>query len=202
MSGSVGTYPRNRGRRLRLWCGAGVALTGIALGCGGREDVVIVRPPAVAAPMVPAGATFEVVLEHDLGPQVSEPGDLVTARLARPLRAAEETIVVPAGSIVLGRVLDVDREQDPSITIRFETIVSETEAHAIAGRVLSAGRGVAIWNAPSGDAPEIGHSVIRPLDLPGDSAVGGGPPARREVLLPAGTPLLVMLLRPVVYPSQ
>ncbi len=211
MSRSVGNV-RARGR---LWvagttvaCGLVGAAGSAGVGCG-REDVVLVRPPSVAAPRVPAGATFEAVLERDLGPATSVAGDLFVARLAQPLRAAEETIVAPKGSMVVGRVVDArgrdDPSVEPSVTIVFERIVTETRAFPILGRVLSAGRGVALWSAPSTDASAGWHSVIRPLDgadapVDGGGAVGGGPRASREVLVPAGTHLRVLLLRPVQYP--
>jgi hypothetical protein len=83
------------------------------------------RAIAEQPPELPAGAVLELALESDFDPQAASVGDPVRARVVRPLKDGE-TIVVPEGAPVLGRVVRLEQETIPfpiyEIGLQFDTL--------------------------------------------------------------------------------
>ena len=65
---------------------------------------VIVKKPVIKLYAVPAGQTFRVRMNETLSSKTAKAGDTFTTTLTEPVYASTGVIVIPTGSIVLGRV--------------------------------------------------------------------------------------------------
>jgi hypothetical protein len=88
------------------------------------SDVAKVVPPQVTA--LPPGLSVTLALLDSIDTATAAAGDPVSARVVRAVRAAKsKEILVPAGAVAHGRILQMRRLYDPSqfqISIRFETL--------------------------------------------------------------------------------
>jgi len=62
--------------------------------------------------LLPAGALLEIALDANLDPENARIGDAVSASIARPLKQGE-TILVPQGAPVRGRIVRLERQSMP-----------------------------------------------------------------------------------------
>jgi len=95
----------------------------------GTESAVSFEPPET----LPAGLVLTLELDAAFDPERLRGGDPVTAKLASEVRS-QEKVLIPAGSTVRGRVLQLDRRPGPATTFRmvleFDQIVAgETRFH-------------------------------------------------------------------------
>ena len=116
-----------------------------------------VNPPLV----VPAGTTIPVSLITRLSTKNAGEGDGVYARTVFPV-TVEDEIVIPVGSYIRGKVVEVDRpgrvKGKPELTISFQTIVLPNGQNLdIFGTLASVG----------GDARKTGETSVE-----GDSSTG------------------------------
>jgi len=71
------------------------------------DPVTEPRPePALAGPMLPVATRITGVLESSLSTRTSQVGDVFHARIEEGLRAADGTLILPAGSRLEGRVAE------------------------------------------------------------------------------------------------
>jgi hypothetical protein len=72
------------------------------------------KASVAAAPPLPAGLPFSLALTESIDTDVVAAGDVVRARVRKPiLDPRSKTLLVPAGAIVQGRILQMRRSLDP-----------------------------------------------------------------------------------------
>lgn len=157
-------------------------ITLAATACSSRRDI----PPssaataspndAVQAPIVATGTPFQARLETPLSSDATRAGDVLTARLAEPLIAGNGTVVAPSGTILSGRVLEVD--PNGPITVAFDRLHIRGRAYPIATTLL---------RMPS--------ARIMPAN------VGGGPPAETSFSSPRDAVMSFVVSQPFVIPA-
>lgn len=164
-----------------LALGSAMALA-CAVGCSKENKP---RAPTSAAPVigtarVPAGTMFTVRMIDALSTDTAVAGRVFTARLRDPLMSPSGIEIAPAGAIVTGRVIAVQRGERPRLALSFDTIETldgvaaiDTRAEPTMNVPFSIG---GMRRAEEGDA----DVVLRPRE-PGE-AIGGGP--RADVLTP------------------
>jgi hypothetical protein len=121
--------------------------------------------PAPAAPRmatfpVPAGSTFAVRLDQELSTRNNPTGSTFTATLTEAIRAADGTVLFPAGSTVRGRVVE-SREsqragQDAHISIEFTAIVDGGRSYPISGAALNTPMRLVTRDSRTEQAAKIG----------------------------------------------
>lgn len=71
------------------------------------------------------GTKIRVSMDNEISSEVAGPGDTFTATIAEPVKV-RETIVMPVGTVIEGRVTGVERAggggKAGSLTVKFETI--------------------------------------------------------------------------------
>lgn len=186
----------------KLAVGSVIALA-CAVGCS-REPKP--RAPTSAAPVIgtariPAGTMFTVRMIDPLSSDTAVAGRVFTARLRDPLVTPMGDEIAPAGAIVTGRVVAVQRGERPRLAISFDTIETyegvagiDTRAEPTMNVPFSIG---SIRSADEGDA----DMVLRPRE--GGEAIGGGPPAEEaqrppRISVPNDTEIDLVLTSPLV----
>ena len=121
------------------------------------------RPPAPPI-AIPDGVTFEIALTQDVDTATAAVGDLFRARLAGPLRGNSSKVLVPAGTPVTGRVVEMRHYYGlhPIVLLRFRLealIVDGTPqlfvAHAPRPGMATGGREGLQSRVPLGTARSI-----------------------------------------------
>jgi hypothetical protein len=117
-------------------------------------SLVACRPAAVVTdgPIAPAGTvsatevgpgtTMEVRLQQQIGVTTNQVGDTFTAEVVEPLRTPAGHEVIPAGTVVDGRIsgLAPAAEGRPAaVRVEFERIHINGQAHPFAARVIDTG---------------------------------------------------------------
>lgn len=152
---------------------------------GGRE-----RDPWAAAgdpgprrEEIPAGTALSLVLETPLSTETSEEGDSVTARVERAT-SEDGRVVLPGGSILRGRVTEVDRAGRVSgrahLAVKFDTIV----VRGVSRRIETSDVAMTAEKQTGRDAKIIGGSTAAGAIIGG--IVNGGRGAKKGAIIGAG----------------
>ncbi len=101
-------------------------------------DPVLAETPADAPAPLPtakAGTSFNVQVATNISSRINRPGDAVTGRVASDVTDENGQVIIPAGSLILGRISDL-RQPDSQgrggrIELTFNSIVVNGESHPI-----------------------------------------------------------------------
>jgi len=124
------------------------------------------RPPAQRRPTAPAmlhvgaGTTMDIAAVDTISSRTAKVGDAFTARVVEDIRNAAGKVVIPAGSVVNGKIADVKPAPNPntpgtltlsvsSITVRGTSYPIEASVDSL--ETIHKGRGVT-----TGDAAKVG----------------------------------------------
>ena len=124
------------------------------------------RPPAQRRPTAPAmlhvgaGTTMDIAAVDTISSRSAKVGDAFTARVVEDLKNAAGKVVIPAGSVVNGKIADVKPAPNPntpgtltlsvsSITVRGTSYPIEASVDSL--ETIHKGRGVT-----TGDAAKVG----------------------------------------------
>ena len=124
------------------------------------------RPPAQRRPTAPAmlhvgaGTTMDIAAVDTISSRSAKVGDAFTARVVEDIRNAAGKVVIPAGSVVNGKIADVKPAPNPnapwtltlsvsSITVRGTSYPIEASVDSL--ETIHKGRGVT-----TGDAAKVG----------------------------------------------
>jgi hypothetical protein len=109
---------------LRRWFGSAVTDSGAPVPAfsARNRDQVQPNPPAKPSSIsVPADTVVQLLLNQGLSSRIAQKGDTFTARVSAPV-VVDNTVVIPAGSTVHGRVTEVlraERRQNGSVSVAF-----------------------------------------------------------------------------------
>ena len=124
------------------------------------------RPPAQRRPTVPAmlhvgaGTTMDIAAVDTISSRTAKVGDAFTARVVEDIKNAAGKVVIPAGSVVNGKIADVKPAPNPNtpgtLTLSVSSITVRGTSYAIEASVdsletIHKGRGVT-----TGDAAKVG----------------------------------------------
>ena len=133
----------------------------------------VTRPPAQRPPAPPpaprmarlgAGTTMDIAATDTISSRTAKVGDAFTARVVEDVRNAAGKVVIPAGSVVNGKIADVKPAPNPStpgtLTLSVASITVRGTSYAIEASVdsletIHKGRGVT-----SGDAAKVGAGAV------------------------------------------
>lgn len=116
------------------------------------------RPPAMAR--LSAGTKMDIAATDTISSRTAKTGDAFSARVVEDVRNAAGRVVIPAGSVVNGKITDVKPSPNPStpgtLTLSVTSITVRGTSYAIEASVDSLetvhkGRGVT-----TGDAAKVG----------------------------------------------
>ncbi len=185
----------------RLAIGSSIALA-CAIGCAKepRPHAPTSSAKVIGTARVPAGTMFTVRMIDPLSSETAVPGRVFTARLRDPLIVPNGREIAPAGGIVTGRIVAVQRGDNPRLALAFETLETYEGVAAISTRA-----------EPAVKAP-VDLSELRPGEAGADlvlrpkyeGAIGGGPSAESgrtapSVNVPKDTELDLFLTQPLVF---
>lgn len=203
-----------------------IALLSLAVGCvptpvssTGPQTVRTAEEAHIQGPFVPAGTAFSIRLDQSLDTLGSGSGQRFTGVVSRSLADRSGNVIVPAGAHVNGHVQSVIGTTGvPRLRLHFEGIETVAGVKPIAVRVSSADL-VTYAGPPQVTAAPFGYdswygSYYGSYPAP----IGGGPVAwpsygygygyggydvyiPREVHLPAGATIDLVLTRPVLGPN-
>lgn len=98
--------------------------------------------PRVATSPVPAGTTIALRMDQELSTETSSVGEVVTARLADPILAADGRTLIPAGATVRGRVTESRKSgnagEQAHLKIDFTSIAFGGRSYSIDATTLEA----------------------------------------------------------------
>ena len=124
------------------------------------------RPPAQRRPTAPAmlhvgaGTTMDIAAVDTISSRTAKVGDAFSARVVEDIRNAAGKVVIPAGSVVNGKIADVKPAPNPNtpgtLTLSVSSITVRGTSYAIEASVdsletIHKGRGVT-----TGDAAKVG----------------------------------------------
>lgn len=116
------------------------------------------KPPAMAR--LAAGTTMDIAATDTISSRTAKPGDAFNARVVEDVRNAAGRVVIPAGSLVNGKITDVKPSPNPStpgtLTLSVASITVRGTSYPIDALVdsletIHKGRGVT-----TGDAAKVG----------------------------------------------
>jgi hypothetical protein len=193
---------------------AGLFLIALLYSCRGThrpatsQEATIASAPAAGPRPIPSrsptrvavGTPIEVTLIDGLGTSTSSRGDVFTARIDKPLRAVDGTVVAPARAKLTGRVLDVGKWPEARLELSFTTIET-LHGRAPISAVPRSMEGVT-WIATRQGAPSSYIAIIigRPPSPPGVSSHAR--PIEFGLRIPAGARITLELVDPLVIPSD
>jgi hypothetical protein len=100
-----------------------------------RDPWVATGDPGPRREEIPAGTSMTLVLETPLSTETSREGQSVTARVERAT-SEDGSVVLPGGSVLRGRVTEVDRAGRVSgrahLAVKWDTLTVRGESHRIA----------------------------------------------------------------------
>jgi hypothetical protein len=143
---------------------------------------------------------FTVRMIDPLSSETAVPGRVFTARLRDPLIAPNGDKIAPAGGIVTGRIVAVERGDNPRLALAFETLETYEGVAAINTRAEPEVKlPVELSELPPGEAGA--DAVLRPKR---QGAIGGGPSAESGRTPPAlniskDTEVELFLTQPLVF---
>ncbi len=181
------------------------------------------RPPAPPPPPAPrmarlgAGTKMDIAATDTISSRTAKVGDGFTARVVEDVKNAAGRVVIPAGSVVNGKIADVKPAPNPrtpgTLTLSVASITVRGTSYAIEASVdsletIHKGRGVT-----SGDAAKVGAGAVAGAVLgrvlggnKKGTIIGGvvgaaaGAAAAREskdsdIVLPAGAHIIIRLTK-------
>lgn len=183
-----------------------LAIFGLSiLGCHGTSRSNVVSAPAPVAAAAPgdveSGTVVVATLLDPMSTLSSRAGDDFTAQLDEPLLSKDGRVVIPAGSVLRGRVVTVDDGTDAQLDLVFDAIDTLTGTVRLEARLIDI--------SPYGHAgsPLPGSSIDARIHPPigPHAAVGGGPrdpndqpyEQPRQISIPKGARMQVLLLEPL-----
>jgi len=173
---------------------AGVVGVG-ELGCRRAETPPPVVSTATRGPHVEAGTKFGGTLRSELSTLRSRAGDKFTVTVEEDVRKTDGTVAIRAGEVLHGRVARVRGDNEtPTLSIAFEGIsvaVIDADGYATVGLADPTGPDDSVFSPPIGPKAAYGGG---PRSFEGDNAIA----PRRELTLPAGTKLLLLVTEPIV----
>ncbi len=128
------------------------------------------RPPAQRRPTAPAmlrlgaGTTIDIAAADTISSRTAKVGDPFSARVVEDVKNAAGKVLIPAGSVVNGKVADVKPAPNPStpgtLTLSVSSITVRGTSYPIEASVdsletIHKGRGVT-----SGDAAKVGAGAV------------------------------------------
>lgn len=176
-------------------------------------------PAAPAAPefvdvVVPADAVLGLQIERTISSETARVEDRIEARVTRDVRVGDK-VAIPAGSIVQGSVMEVERggkvKERARLGIRFHTVVlgNGTRLNIKTDAVLREGQSPAKESAAKIGGAAVGGAILGAILGGGKGAVIGGATGaaggtaatmagqRNAAVLPAGTTVSVRMQQPV-----
>jgi hypothetical protein len=185
-------------------------------------DVEPETPPAPAAPaapetvelVVPADAVLGLQVERTVTSETARVEDRVEARVTRDVRVGDR-VAIPAGSVVQGSVMEVDRggkiKERARLGIRFHTVVlaDGSSLNIRTDSVVREGASPANESAAKIGGAAVGGAILGAILGGGKGAVIGGSvgaaggtaaqmaSGRNPAVLPAGTTVSVRVQQPV-----
>ena len=117
-------------------------------------------PPKPAMARLAAGTTVDIAAADTISSRTAKPGDPFTARVVEDVRNAAGRVVIPAGSVVNGKITDVKPAPNPSspgtLTLSVSSITVRGASYALDASVDSLetvhkGRGTT-----TGDVAKVG----------------------------------------------
>ncbi len=117
-------------------------------------------PPAPPKARLAAGTTMDVAATDTISSRTAKPGDAFSARVVEDVRNAAGRVVIPAGSVVNGKITDVKPSPNPStpgtLTLSVASITVRGTSYPIDASVdsletIHKGRGIT-----KGDAAKVG----------------------------------------------
>jgi hypothetical protein len=179
---------------------AAIALASAAcLGVSARRTA-----PVANGDKVPAGTEFTVRLTTPIGTTVSSPGDSFVAASVTSLWSADGSLIAPEGAKTTGRVVGVDEGHVASLRIEFESIETVSGLSPLSATVMAEPSIAARYRTEPIYSTALPYMAVL---LPASSGAGEGSEelAQRgtahRVNLPAGTPLALVLMRPLARPA-
>ncbi len=175
------------------------------------------RPTAPAMLRVGAGTTMDIAAADTISSRTAKAGDPFNARVVEDIKNAAGKVVIPAGSVVNGKVADVKPAPNPStpgtLTLTVSSITVRGTSYPIEASVdsletIHKGRGVT-----SGDAAKVGAGAVAGAVLGRvlggnkkgtiiGGIVGGAAGAAvahqtkdSDIVLPAGAHIIIRLTR-------
>jgi glycine zipper 2TM protein len=121
-------------------------------------------PPRPAMRTLSAGAKFDVAATDTISSRTAKIGDAFTARVVEDVKNAAGQVVIPAGSVLNGKITDVKPAPNPStagtLTLSVVSVTVGGKSYPIEASVDSLetvhkGRGVT-----SGDAAKVGAGAV------------------------------------------
>jgi hypothetical protein len=192
----------------------------------GAAEALLERDPpdaeaVEAARAVPAGTTIRATLQDSISSRKQSAGDVVTARIRRPITDRSGRVVVPAGSRVELSIADIEpakaaSPEDARLVLHADSILINGRPHHVRADVQAVpyelqGRGVTGKEAGKvGIGAAAGAVLGRVLSGETEGAVVGGVVgaaggaavaarrARRDVVVKPGTQLVIVLKEPLV----
>jgi hypothetical protein len=106
------------------------------------EDFARNRTVDALRDVLPHGALLEVTLDANLDPSAANVGDPLTARILRPIKDGERTLV-PEGAIITGHLVRVEKQNMPfplyEVGIQFDSVELEGQQLPIVATMEEAG---------------------------------------------------------------
>ena len=121
-------------------------------------------PPAPRTASLGAGTKMDIAASDTISSRTAKVGDLFTARVVQDVKNASGQVVIPAGSVVNGKITDVKPAPNPrtpgTLTLSVTSVTVRGNSYAIDAAVDSVetvhrGRGVT-----SGDAAKVGAGAV------------------------------------------
>ncbi|HEV8509521.1 MAG TPA: glycine zipper 2TM domain-containing protein [Gemmatimonadales bacterium] len=192
------------------------------------------RPPATRTPPAPparpatrtlgVGARFDIAATDTISSRTAKTGDAFTARVVEDVKNAAGQVVIPAGSVVNGRISDVKPAPNPrtpgTLTLSVTSVTVGGNSYPIEGTIDSLetthkGRGVT-----SGDAAKVGAGAVAGAVL--GRVIGGNRKGTiiggvvggiagagvasstkdSDIVLPAGAHIIVRLTKELAVSAQ
>jgi hypothetical protein len=165
--------------------------------CGGGQAPGPTAAPRAEAYVVPAGSRFSARLNNGIGTSVTQPGQRFTATVSTPLTNARGLTVVPAGAIVHGTVVGLDRGPAPNLRLSITSIDAGHGSMPLFATIGGAPGPHMLYTAAPVYATDQPYSaILLPSGPAPTEPIGGGP---RDFDLPVGTPFVMILTRPFTY---
>jgi hypothetical protein len=197
----------------------------LACGCAEQRDVASVgpeeprpvSPDAIAGPYVQAGTPFRARIDQPIDTFYTPPGTLFAATVVTPLRGSRGETIVPDGAKLRGTIASVGTWDAPQLRVKIDSIDTVAGTLPVQAAVRhaehTAWAGPAtLQPAPSKYGPD---TYIYPYDFFGYGSDYAGPaptgPAEplygysverpREIRVPSGALVELVLVRPLVLPG-
>jgi hypothetical protein len=164
--------------------------------------------------VVPSDAVLGLQIERTISSETARVEDRVDARVTRDVRVGDR-VAIPAGSIVQGSVMDVERggkvKERARLGIRFHTVVLGNGSRLAikTDSVIREGASPARESAAKIGGAAVGGAILGAILGGGKGAIIGGATGaaggtaatmageRNPALLPAGTTVSVRMQQPV-----